>query len=79
MRTALLKGIGYGLALLLACNLLTVFRLLFGGLLTAGKWIERNPVDFTVWALLVLSAGFVVTVNRYNAPQRTYHAKSDKK
>lgn len=65
MKNALLKSIGYGLALLLACNLLTVFRLFFGSLLIAAKWVERNPVEFAFGALFALAAGFVVWYNAY--------------
>lgn len=63
MKSTLLKGIGYGLAVLLVCNLLTVSRLFFGSLYVAGKWIEANPANFTFLALLALAAGFVVWLN----------------
>lgn len=74
MKNALLSALWLAFGLAATFYLLPIIedgiRAAFGGLLTAYRWIQANPAEFTFWALFAFAILMVVSVNRANAPQR---------
>ena len=72
MKTAIFSALGLACGLAVAFALLPVIedgiRAAFGGLLTAARWIQANPAEFTV-AVLILVTVWVGYLNYQNKPK----------